>query len=148
MNNESKNIYIITQGSYSDYYIVTVFDDEDKAKAFVEAYNKNKTSGYYDDYCIETYKVNSIDICSSKGKIYFNAWTNISGRLFIEPDPECDPERVGVVNAIQRNEYDSSVGLRVPVEFYFVTVLAENEDKARKIAADKIAEYKANKEMI
>ena len=29
-----------------------------------------------------------------------------------------------------------------------VTVLAENLDKAKKIAADKIAEYKANKEGI
>lgn len=148
MNKEAKNIYIITQGCYSDYHIVTVFDDEDKAKAFVEAYNKHKTSSYDDDYCVETYKINGIDICSSGGKIYYNAWTNVYGSLYVEPAPECDPKCVGVVNVRHCNAYDSSVGLDVPVEFYDVTVLAENADKARKIAADKIAEYKANKEMV
>lgn len=145
MNNEAKNVYIITQGCYSDYHIVTVFDDEDKAKAFVEAYNKRRTKNQ-DDYCVETYKINSIDVRLAEGKIYFNAWTTISGSLFVEPDPDCDPERVGIVNARHCNAYDSSVGLHVPVYFYSVTVLAENIDKARKIAADKIAEYKANKE--
>ena len=148
MDKEAKNVYIITQGCYSDYHIVTVFDDEDKAKAFVEVYNKNKRSEYVDDYEIETYKINSIDIRSSEGKLYFNAWTDARGTLYVEPTPEYDPERVGVVNCMHRALYVLSVGLDVPVDFYSLTVFAENIDKARKIAADKIAEYKANEEAI
>ena len=138
MNNEAKNVYIITQGCYSDYHIVTVFDDEDKAKAFVEAYNKHKRGKYEDDYCIETCKINSIDVFASKGKIYFHASTNYRGDLFVERDPECDPKCAGVVNLVHYPTCSS----------YTVIVLAEDLDKAKKIAADKIAEYKANKEGI
>jgi hypothetical protein len=138
MNKEAKNVYIITQGCYSDYHIVTVFDDEDKAKAFVEAYNKRKRSEYEDDYCVETYKINGIDIRSYKEKIFFYAHTNYRGSLYVDPVPECDQERVGIVDVTHYPTWSS----------YTVTVLAENIDKARKIAADKIAEHKANKEAI
>lgn len=137
MSNEAKNVYIITAGCYSDYQIVTVFDDKAKAKAFVEAYNKHKNK-YQDEYCIETYKVNDIDVCSSEGKIYFYVSTNYRGDLYVEPAIECDPECAGVVNLVHYPTWSS----------YAVTVLAEDIDKAKKIAADKIAEYKANKEGI
>lgn len=138
MDKEAKNVYIITQGEYSDYHIVTVFDDKDKAEAFVEAYNKHKRSEYEDDYCVETYKLNSIDIRSYKEKIFFYAHTNYRGSLYVDPAPERDPERVGIVDVAHYPSWNS----------YTVTVLAENLDKAKKIAADKIAEYKANKEGI
>lgn len=148
MDKEVKNVYVITQGSYSDYSIVTVFDDKDKAKAFVEAYNRNKRSKYQDDYEIETYKVNEIDICASEGKIYFRAWTNVDGVLSVDVAPERDPERVGVVTAESREAWDWMTRQHVSREVYSVTVLAENLDKAKKIAADKIIEFKANKEGI
>lgn len=45
-------VYIVTNGSYSDYHIVKVFLDKEKAHDFA---NRATTSGYDQDYDVEEY---------------------------------------------------------------------------------------------
>ena len=49
-------IYIITQGEYSDYHIVTTFLDENVAKKFVSDMN-TKFTRYSQDYRVEKYEL-------------------------------------------------------------------------------------------
>lgn len=51
----SDTAYIVTQGAYSDYHIVAVFLDEDKAEHFLSIYNMTHSSIYKAE--IEEYKI-------------------------------------------------------------------------------------------
>lgn len=51
-------VYIVTQGVYSDYHIAKVFLDKAKAEKFVEVHN---TCTDDDDYMIETFDTNDDD---------------------------------------------------------------------------------------
>lgn len=49
-------IYVVTQGEYSDYHIVTTFLDEKVANEFVKKMS-SKINGYSNEYIIEEYEV-------------------------------------------------------------------------------------------
>lgn len=137
MNNE---IYIVTSGCYSDYHIVTVFMDKDKAKAFVEAYNSHKTSKYYDDYEIETYKVSDIDVQTIGDNAFYDVQVSRRGACY-----------VGLAELGYAFETNEDVGKVIEYiagaqEGYRVIVLAKDAEHAKRIAQDKIAQYKAEKE--
>ena len=137
MNNE---VYIVTSGCYSDYHIITVFTDKEKAKAFVDAYNSHKTSKYGDYYEIETYKVNDIDVQIMSGNAFYEVRISESG--------VCSAGLVEFGFDVVSNEDIGKVvvypGGRQ--SGYRVIVLAKNPEHAIKVAQDKIAQYKAEKE--
>lgn len=49
------DIYVVTKGDYSDYEVVSIFDNEDKAQEFCNRYNEN--AEYYKAE-VEIYKLN------------------------------------------------------------------------------------------
>lgn len=54
-------IYVITAGEYSDYHIVAVTTDKEKADNFVKVHNNSKRF-YYDDAYVEEYDTDDFDI--------------------------------------------------------------------------------------
>lgn len=65
-----KEIYIITAGEYSDYHIVAVFENIDKAAAYYEA-QKKRCKYSYDEPSIEIYKTYDGRIKSQNNKAAF-----------------------------------------------------------------------------
>ena len=58
--------YVVTQGSFSDYSIVKVFLDKEKAERFVDIYSR----GSYDDPRIEEHEIEERDT-TSLYQVYF-----------------------------------------------------------------------------
>ena len=54
-------VYAVTSGDYSDYHIVAITDDKEKAEALAELINKQDE--YYDgSACVEEYDTKAVDI--------------------------------------------------------------------------------------
>ena len=133
-------VYIVTSGCCSDYHIVTVFTDKEKATAFVNAYNNHKLSNYADDYEIETYKTNDIDIREADGLMYYTVQISKNGGCYIGL-AECGDDFVSSEDIGKVIEYKGG-----RQEGYRVAVLARNTEHAKRLAQDKFAQYRAKKE--
>ena len=121
-----KEIYVVTEGSYSDYHICGVFTDKEKAENFVNIYNK-----YSGDYAeIETYEdgvmlnTNGIkfEVCFCRDK-HDNLVCFYSSTA--SPSDKC--------------------GVRAINSYIEVVVFAETKAQAKKIAEDKLAEWLAER---
>lgn len=55
MTDDSKTIYVITQGSYSDYHIITVFSDEQAAESFAKLISEKGDTATVEDYELDRY---------------------------------------------------------------------------------------------
>lgn len=137
-------VYIITAGSYSDYHIVAVFDNKDKAYAFSELYDRK--SNALDDDCsrVEEYIIGADTSIADKilycavmhddGSI--SAFRHYAFRLNIL-------DYVSSINNVREEDYNIlSCLIAVDVN------KDDPEEYARKVAADLFAEYKARKEGI
>lgn len=134
MSDEAKTIYIVTSGSYSDYRIHAVFDDEDRAAALVQ---------FIADARVEEWPLNPSLGFNPRDHAGTTPW-----RVLHQAMPIGSPS-------------DAWYGYRVdPVEFppsewrhYTgfrdgdgeITVWARDKDHALKIAQDKRAEHLATK---
>jgi hypothetical protein len=134
-----REIFIVTQGDYSDYHIVAVFDDQAIAEQWVELRNSTKPS---DSFVIETYSVNT-------------AWAvqeTERGLIW-----ECS-ERLPNYSLRCRQPYVDAEGIsaypprfndiRMGGNHWQVAVHARDEQEAIKIAAEKIAQAKAEQQGI
>lgn len=125
----SRDIYIVTVGEYSDYHIAEVFSDFDEAEKFAELHSKGK---YNDEYYVETYTIDRVKYEEPEKYIeYFEVLFTIDGK----------------VKNISK-EYDNfytpaPISTRVDVT---IKVIADDEEHALKIARDKFAKYKYEKE--
>lgn len=116
--------YVITKGSYSDYRIMTITVNKEKAELLRKAY-----SDYFEEAEIEEFEETDIHDCRVlyfvsqyvDGSIYV---TNEVGELYADK---------GVIN---RDEHNGTL--------YFY-VYADDEEHAKKIFFDKKAEYLARK---
>lgn len=68
----SQEVYVVTEGTYSDYNIVEVFLDEDLANLYVERYNKLDSGG---DARVESYDVeHAVDEVVPKLEVRYPGW--------------------------------------------------------------------------
>jgi hypothetical protein len=130
-------IYIVTQGTYSDYHICAVATDEEKAKQLAE---KHATS--YDETRVEVYDTTEDDP-HADGRIPFCV-TFVGGcaeHYYIDRPPlylEGVPFTTGIT--IRRGALGAA-STNIEVRLY-----APNERAAVKVAAEKRAEFLARKE--
>ena len=115
-------IYVVTQGDYSDYHIVAVCTK----KASAERIKNLLTDGWCDPE-IEEYESDVYDINPTYKAYHVVIWKN--------GDIKCE-EEYNSYCAEDVNEYK---------DWFVYDVFAKDEEHAKKIALDKIAEYKAKK---
>lgn len=125
-------VYIITKGDYSDYHICAVTTDKKKAEILCKAYND--LDGWYKAE-IETYDTDEF-------------LTEIENGLKLY-DCRMERNKPMVIYEVDLDYTNSSdFNVRYKHYTYYVCVWAKDKEHALKIASDKIAEYKANKEGI
>lgn len=134
-------VYIITKGEYSDYHICAVTDDPEKAKLLKEAMSDDCDYANIEEYDTDDIQVNAyldknnIEYCvaldAKTGLIECKANWKLS-----------DPYGISSSEVWETHEYQEPSGRLV----YKTVVYAENEEKATKIASDRFAKYKAEKE--
>ena len=132
-------IYIITKGSYSDYHICAVSTDKKKAEILRKAFDDN------DDWRkaqIETYETDQFLTEIENGmKLYLCGVKDDGGMSIITYESDLD---YIVPSDFKVRKYTK--GNMAPG--YGVNVFAKDKEHACKIAADKIAEFKAREEGI
>lgn len=124
-----KTIYVVTSGSYSDYGINAVFDDEQLAKDFIAMFEK----GNYIDMQIEEWKLNpEEENIRAKRKLYFLRMNKegIASDISIEGSSFS----IDYINTIQ---FDNKKNL-------MIRCFADDEKHAIKIANEKRAQVIAN----
>lgn len=122
-------IYVVTEGDYSDYHIVGVTTDRETAEAYCEV----STNRWYEPK-VEEYDTKAFaDIRTAKP---YRATMEEDGTMTVEEE-----DRSSYEGAVEHQVYHMRRrgGLST---YYEVLVLAEDEQHARKIAADYIAEAK------
>ena len=133
-NGTMSKIYIITDGDYSDYHIVGVFDSKKLAKNFIKKYYK-RNYGYPE---IEEYVVNPLEQLNRKGcNAYFvNISQDGESLEFVDPIET-------TVHNFYRYSYDT-VELYAPKidydnidRMFYMTIWAKDKAHAKKIAIDK-----------
>jgi hypothetical protein len=128
----SKKVYIVTQGSYSDYRIERVFDDKALANEYVRVHTEH--GGY--DYGIEEYDVNA---SIPRIEIIYTVEVDENGDEVCRRSSACDdPEWTSHESSGDSYRRDA-------------VVRGESNrgyDVALKIARDKLAEMKAQREGI
>ena len=123
-------VYVITKGIYSDYRICAVALDKDKAEILRKAFSDS-----WEEAEIEIYETDQFITEIEAGLKIYQCVVNDNGLSAYERDYEyADDICFNKVNKTNRR-----------IATYSVYVWAKDEDSALKIAADKIAEYKARK---
>lgn len=135
-------VYVITAGEYSDYHIVTVTTDKEKADNFVKVHNDSKCF-YYDDAYVEEYDTDDFDIdVTDRNAKYFKVIANWDYEKDCN-DIECDEidslEYLADKNSLQH--YTLSLMGNVTRWKFYCT--AKDEDHAIKKATDWAGQKKA-----
>lgn len=128
-----KKVYIITDGDYSDYHIVAVFDDKKLANKFIK---KFYIGNYYEPR-IEEHELNPLQELSKKGcNAYFINISQDGERLdFVSPE---------YASVSDFNRYNEPPKLYYPIvdynenhKMFYMTIWAKDKAHAKKIAIDK-----------
>lgn len=114
-------LYAITAGSYSDYHIITLCSDKEKAYKISLLYNA-EVEEFEDGKNLDTENM-IFEVVFDDDYKYMNCW-----QCFVNPDE------------IKLNEVTSDGNL---YKNYTVYVAAKNKEQALKIACDNLTEYKA-----
>ena len=123
-------VYVITTGEYSDYGIEAVVLEKEKAEELKKLYSND-----WGVVRIETYDTD--DYYVEKGKFYE---VKVGKRSAIHV------RETGVTNIKDRNKVSFGRNWFTNVEEYSVLVKAKDEEHAKKIGADLVAKYKAEKQ--
>lgn len=121
-------VYVITKGIYSDYRICAVALDKDKAEILRKAFSDS-----WEEAEIETYETDQFITEIEAGLKIYQCVVNDNGLSAYERDYD-------YADDICFNKVNKT---NCRIATYLVYVWAKDEDSALKIAADKIAEYKA-----
>ena len=119
-------IYVVTEGSYSDYHIVGVSDDVETARKIAE----------YRGAEVETYDTNDYTDDKLLWDYTWRTWYDDYGEKKVRESLECrmPDEFHKEVNKVYRT-WDKSI--------YTVVVKANDRDHALKTARDMVAQYRA-----
>lgn len=121
------SVWVVTEGSYSDYHICCIFSSRQLAENFIK---KAKLFQKYSDYNdVEEYEINIEEGQSSVWEVWFRVGGNID--CYFKSD-----QREEGITAFTEDTHN----------LLKITVKAETEESAIKIACDKRAEYLAQKE--
>lgn len=120
-------VYVVEQGSYSDRQIVGVFSSEEKAAQFCALHNE-ADYGYGDSY----YSAYDLDEWEEEGKVtpmwVYRAYRSAMGWNVAF-------ERVLSLNEVQK--------MPMVRDEFWIALKSPDEEKAKKIMHDKLAERKA-----
>ena len=122
---DAKTIYVVTAGDYSAYHIIGVTADKEKAEHFCEWFNVWS----YNKAQIEEYEMDRLEPYG-EGRYLYEVDQDASGHMVVEQVSGLTytDQAINEVWAWSKS--------------YFVPVFADDEDHAKKIAADLIAQYK------
>ena len=126
-----KTFYAVTDGDYSDYRIIAITDNKERAENIKKLY-----SGKYSEPMIEEFFDSE---SKDEGFYYIIYRTDGSYDMFLQ---DFDVRKLSNINIVKENI------LRDDWWKYSVLVMAKDENHAIKIAQDLWAEYKAKKEGI
>lgn len=137
-------VYIVTSGCYSDYGIVNVFDEYEKALAYIDAKNPDR----YDDYYVEIYDTAAVEVKERRKRFRVKVQDGLFSVREITEDSESVSDTYSPLfyaekkyiwpDKKNRPRYRQRV-----VDYYYTDVLAEDKDRALKIAQDRWAKNKA-----
>jgi hypothetical protein len=125
----SKTIYVVTQGSYSDYGIRAVFDDKALAQKFIEAFGSQS----YDQMEIEEWELNPCAPALRKGHVPYFLRMNREGEA-VEVRAEASAYGFGD---------GGRIGFDVNGNMY-ISLFAKNPQHATKIANEHRAQLIAD----
>ena len=128
-------IYIITKGDYSAYHICAVSTDKKKVETLRKAFSDS-----WDEARIETYETDKFLTEIENGFKLYDCAMKENGDMSITTF-ESNLDYIDSAD-FKVGKYEK--GYMAPG--YGVYVWAKDKEHARKIAADKIAEFKAKKE--
>ena len=124
-----KTFYAVTDGDYSDYHIIAITDNKERAEDIKKLY-----SGKYSEPMIEEFFDSE-----SKDEAFYSVRYDTDGSYDVILR-EFDGDDSFNINIIKENTSHDDWWK------YKVFVMAKNENHAIKIAQDLWAEYKAKKE--
>ena len=120
-------IYVITKGSYSDYHICAVSTNQKNAEKLQKIF-----SGRWDQAMIEEYESDQYLTETESGMELYKCVMGKDGTILAD---------VSIIDLDYINDCDFRV--RDVANRYLVYVWAKDSKHAKKIATDKIAEFKA-----
>ena len=132
---DTKTVYVVTEGAYSDYQIQALFSDYETAKKYCACRQRKY---YFPD--IEVWELDGEEIQSNE-KVFFQ-WSvkvNKHGEIWSPPIQQYVFES-NTINAVKDAGSCYSI--------YFAIDKSITEKQALKIATDRLAIYKAKKEKI
>lgn len=124
-----KKIYIVTQGEYSDYRIVTVFDNKEEAQKFIDF--KNKYAGMFCDYILEEYDMQKDFNSVLEGENNFIRLTYDSEDKDIKHEKDSSESDLSLYLYENYDSYEIALS---------VAATPQNILKAEKTIHDKVAE--------
>lgn len=122
-------VFVVTRGEYSFYHIVAVKTNRDEAEMIASLY------GEYAN--VEEYDTDDIKITWRPGSKYFDCDLNKDGSIEVEVDRWSSESEIPASDEV----WESFTGNRLSTK-----IIAEDEEHAKKIAADRFAQYRAMKE--
>lgn len=126
-------VYIITEGTYSDYHICAVCLDKEKAESLAGKFGGE----------VEEYETKDADILCKKNP-YYKTYTDIKTGKILRLDQKSVEDNDYYDKYANTFEWFETVQKNGKDVRCFITyVQAEEEEKAIKIARDRWAEYKA-----
>lgn len=139
-------LYVVTAGYYSDYHICGIFESEEKAKLYVEL--NDSSTGCWNEgmeyHCEDTLDDRLMDANDTR-KLYSVNVNPDTGRMIVGEDEDHDHLTPDPYYAKFHECQTYDWNKQQEVTIHSIQVLADNEEKALKIALDKYAEYKAEK---
>jgi hypothetical protein len=124
MEDKSMKIYVITKGEYSDYRIVAVAIDPEKADQLAEFF-----SDRYDTAEVEEYDTEDVPDLTKGMKVFCIRFNKCGEVVYIHERPDC---------------WDCSIALCADCSV-LMYIQANNEEEAIKIGAEKRAKYLAER---
>ena len=146
---DTKKAYIVTSGSYSDYHIVAVFTDHEKAEHFLGVYNSTQHWAFSQAE-IEEYTIgdDAVDVSTKEVLVELNMFPTGDAVIthHLGEDVFCRLDRDELIE----RDYPARhrlAGQKYPV-FRFMLEVGDykwgiDDKKIRKIAYDRFAQFKA-----
>jgi len=128
----TETVYVVQSGQYSDRYIVAVFSDEEKAKAYQEYIDSDNRIEEYELDCEE-----EPDWFKNGYKVYY-CWDDHSNEIKCRELNGSELDRSGKDEIVRKLMWST----RPEDKQLCVCCKAISEEKAIKIAADKFAQYR------
>lgn len=136
----NNKIYVLTEGSYSDYHIEAVFSTEDKALQYIEWYNKEHSAGYFSIHDIEEWDLDPLNPEYIKRKMHLYSvqmWKDGTVRQVWAV------ENFNDINKIKYCEFGKFERPNDPI-LLMETVWAKDKDHAVKIVNEHRSQILAN----